>query len=260
MDIAFNGNRVPFERVIREVTVDRSSRWLAAGWWDMWRMPGISLGYGAAFVAAGYVLAFLFMGAGMGSLILPLAGGFALLAPFLAVGLYEVSRRLEAGQPVTLGDTLRACLRNEQVSNMGVVLVLFFFIWILLALVLFAATYHKPPPPLERFLIDVVFSLDGLPFIALGTLVGALLATAVFAVSAVSLPLLLDRDDVDVVTAMTISIAAVRRNWQVMFGWAAMIALITFVGLATFLLGLAVALPLVGHATWHAYRDIIARP
>jgi uncharacterized membrane protein len=242
---------------IRLVPVDASGRWLAAGWMDIRRAPALSLGYGALFVVASLAFSFGLAVLDLGSLILPLLGGFVLMAPLLAIGFYDISRRIEAGEAPTAGGVARASSASfGQVGAMGAVLMMVFFVWTLLALVLFALFYGQSPPPFDRFVEDIVFSVRGATFLALGTAVGAVIATLAFAISAFSFPLLLDRP-VDVVTAIVVSIVAVRANWRVMFGWAALIVLLTGVGFVTLFLGLAVVMPLLGYASWHAYRDVI---
>ncbi len=237
--------------------VDRSGQWLLAGWRDFLRVPGVSLAYGAAFVVISNLLTLGLRSVGLDSLILPLAGSFAILAPLLVVGLYDVSRRLEQGAPVGLGDCFSA-FRDSlgQLSAMGVVLLICCLVWIEVALFLFMLFFHQAPPPLDRFLEDVVFSLQGAPLLLVGSAVGALFAAIVFSLTAVSVPLIYDRP-IDAVTAISVSLLAVRANFKIMFGWAALIGLITALGVITLFLGLAVAMPVLAYATWHAYRDII---
>jgi uncharacterized membrane protein len=139
---------------------------------------------------------------------------------------------------------------------MGLVLLLIMFVWVESAILLFALFFNAAPPPLEGFVGSVLLSLDNAPFLVLGSAIGGVLAAVAFTVSVVSLPMLMDRN-VSTATAIATSVAAVKANWQVMIGWAAMIALITGVGIATFFVGLAVALPLIGHASWHAYRGLV---
>lgn len=243
---------------IRRITdIDRSGRWLAAGWRDFLAAPRVSLIYGAGFVILGNLLTLGLWLAGLDSLILPLAGGFIILAPLLVVGLYDVSRRLEVSQPVTMADVFAAFRANlSQLSAIGVVLLIAFLVWIEVALFLFMLFFSDAPPPLDTFVGDVLFSLRGAPLLLLGTLVGALFATIVFSVTAVSVPLIYDRP-FDVVTAISISLLCVQLNYRVMFGWAGLIALLTAVGLATSFLGLLVAMPVLAFSTWHAYRDLI---
>lgn len=254
---ASSGYRLPVEIVT--VTTDRSGQWLAAGWRDFMTAPLISLLYGGAFVLVSFLLAYGLVSVGLGSLVLPLAGGFVMLAPIAVVGLYDVSRRLEEGQHPGFRDVFAAFRSNPgQLSAMGVILLILWFVWVEVAIVLFAVFFNQAPPPLDQFVETVLLSARGAPLLIVGTLVGALFALTIFAITAVSVPLLYDRP-LDVVTAIATSILVVRANWRVMFGWAAMIALITATAIAAFFVGLAVALPVLAFATWHAYRDLVRR-
>ena len=242
---------------IKIVSVDRSGRWLAAGWHDVWKSPAISLAYGGCFVLISFIFSFGLFEQGYGALVLPLVGAFVLIAPILVVGLYEIARRLETGEPVSFGIIWNVCWGHaSQIAAMGVVMMIFCFVWILLAIVLFALFFNQGVPPLDQLAGEILFSLKGAVFLAIGTVLGAVLATGIFAISAVSIPMLLDIK-IDVITAIAISFLAVRANWKVMMGWAAMIGMISFVALASFYVGLAIALPMLGYATWHAYRDLI---
>lgn len=238
--------------------VDRSSDWLGQGWRDFKKAPGVSLAYGGAVVVLGLILTVGLVSTGLGSLILPLAGGLMILAPILVVGLYDVARCLEAGLPVSLASCFHAFGRSAgQLAAIGIVLLVCYLVWVQCALFLFALFFSQQPPPLDRFLEDVAFSLQGAPLLILGSVVGAVFAAVVFGVTAVSIPLVYDRP-VDVLTAVGVSLLTVRENFRLMFGWAALIALLTAVGIATGFVGLAVALPVLAYATWHAYRDLIA--
>ncbi len=242
---------------INLVPVDRSGEWLKAGWHDFLATPGISLVYGGAFAAFSIALTLAMLFVNLGSLVLPLAGGFVLLAPILVVGLYDVSRRREAGLPVSLAHVIAAFRANSgQLSAMGVVLLIIWFVWVEVAIFLFAILFNEMPPPLSEFLADVLFSGEGALLLIVGTLVGAGFALTIFTITAVSVPMMFDRP-VDVVTAIGASVLAVRANWRVMFGWAALIALITASAAATCFVGLTVALPVLAYATWHCYRDIV---
>lgn len=238
--------------------VDRSGHWLSQGWRDFKQAPGISLAYGSAFVVVGIALTIGLATMGLGSLILPLAGGFAILCPILVVGLYDVSRRLDAGQPVSLSQCFSAFGRSiGQLAAMGLVLLGCYLVWIRVAMLLFAIFFNAQPPSLSDFVEDVVFSLDGAALLILGTLIGTVFGAVVFSVSALSVPLIYDRP-VDVLTAIVVSMLGVRSNAKVMFGWAAMIVVVIGAGLATAFVGLAVAVPVLAYATWHAYRDVVA--
>lgn len=240
---------------IRIIADDRPWSWLQAGWQDLTRIPGVSLAYGAGFVAAGYLLSFLLWRADGFYLVLPLAGGFLLVAPFAAVGLYDASRRLQSGEPVSLTGALLAWRRPLQVASFGLILLLLHFAWMRVALLWFVLYFHGGTPALDKlplFLIEA----QNLPFLVIGTLIGGVFAAITFAISVISLPLLLDRD-IDVISAILLSLRAVFNNPKAMLLWAGLITLFTAVGLATFFFGLGLLFPLVAHASWHAYRDVV---
>ncbi len=242
---------------IRTISPERPWTWLSRGWSDLRAAPAVGLGYGALFAAAGFLVVALMWSFDVFELFLPLAGGFLLLAPVLAVGLYETSRRLAAGEKVTMATALLAWRRNVgQVALFGVALLLFFIAWMRLASLIFMLFFAYDPPSPETFIQDVFFQWDSIPFLLVGGGVGAVLAALVFAISVVSVPMLLDRD-VNVVVAIATSVETVRRNLFPMFVWGCLIVLFTGAGLATFYLGLIVTLPIIGHATWHAYRDLV---
>jgi uncharacterized membrane protein len=242
---------------IRRVSIDRPWAWLAAGWRDLMAAPRVSLAYGALMVALTYLLLIILLQAGVFWLVLPLTAGFFFTAPLLAVGLYETSRRLAAGEPVSLGHAFLAWRRNgTQLSYMGVMLGLFHLGWIRIALLIFAVFFGVGFNPTWETIIVKLMAPQALPFWAVGTAVGGVLAALVFAISAISIPMLLDRD-VNVFTAVATSFTAVRENPAPMALWAALIVAFTAFGLIPLFLGLAVTMPLVGHATWHAYRDLV---
>lgn len=242
---------------VRIVEVDRPWAWLAAGWRDLTRVPGLSLLYGIVFSAAGYALTYWLYVAGAPYLILPVMAGFALVGPAAAVGLYDVSRRLDSGQPISIGMTLKAIVsRAETFSAMGLVLMLFFLAWMEIALLIFAFFFGSQPASAENFVEQIFFAPESLPFLVTGTIAGGVLAATVFAISAISLPLLLDRD-VGVPTAVATSLRAVYRNRKALALWAMVIAVFISIGVATFFLGLVLTLPVIGYATWHAYRDLV---
>jgi len=243
---------------IRKITADQPWRWLSAGWKDLWRAPTVSLSYGLLFAVGGYVLTAFIWVAEIFSLVLPMMAGFMLIAPILSVGLYDASRRIEDGRPVTLGSALTAWRANtSQIALMGLVLMLFLLAWLRFATLIFALFFGSSPPrPEPLFLLDVFASSSSLPFLAVGSAIGGVLAAAVFAISAVSIPLLLDRN-VNVIMAIAASFEAVRQNFWPMALWAWLIAMFIGAGLVSAYLGLIVTLPLIGHATWYAYRDLI---
>lgn len=242
---------------IRSVEVDRPWHWLEAGWRDFVRAPGVSIAYGGFFTVVGYLLTYGLYAGDMLSLALPLAAGFTLVGPLAAVGLYQVSRRLEQGNPVSIRIALRDIAAHMgTVSAMGLVLLLFLLAWIRLALLIFAIFFGGRPTNLQDFVGTVFFAPESLPFVVTGVAIGAVLAGVVFTISVVSLPMLLDRD-VGVAAAIATSFTAVTRNIRAMTLWAALIVVFTAAGLATLYIGLVVCLPLIGYASWHAYRDVV---
>jgi DnaJ like chaperone protein len=243
---------------IRKVPFDAPYNWLAAGWRDMGRVPRVSLAYGAVFALAGLLLAVGLTRVGLLSLIIVLAAGFILIGPMLAAGLYETSRRLEKSEPVSLADTLRSgFLRGNQLPFMGLFLMLIYLAWVEIALLLFMLFFGPQPiPPLEAFVPTLLLTPRGLGLLIVGAVVGLALAATVFAVSAVAVPLLMV-ERVDVVTAALTSMKACRTNPKAMALWAALIAGAMLFGFVTLFLGLVIMFPLIGHATWHAFRDLI---
>jgi len=243
---------------LRSVPFDAPWGWLAAGWNDLWRVPHISLVYGAAFaIIAGGLLVALTL-ANWQSLVPALAGGFLLVGPLMAVGLYETSRRLEAGAPIELADVLGAGLRAKgQLGFFGVGLMVIFLVWLELAfvlLVLFLGGAGLPPP--SEFVPRLLFTPAGLGLMIVGSLVGGVLAATVYAVSVVAVPLLLVHR-IDAISAAAASVAAVRRNPKPMLLWAGLIGGFMALGCATLFLGLVLLFPLIGHATWHAFRAVV---
>ena len=244
--------------LVHRVTMDRPWTWLSKGWADMRAAPGASLAYGLIFTLLGFViLAGLWM-IDLFYLVLPIAAGFMLLGPFLAIGLYEISRRIANQEPVSFFGALSAVRRNaSQNALMAVALMIFLLAWIRVATLIFALFFSHTPPGFENFIVEVFFSAESIPFVLTGTIAGGIIAAAAFAISAVSIPMLLDRPDVNVATAIVSSVSAVRINALPMVVWGALIVLFTGAGLVTAFLGLIVAMPLIGHATWHAYQDVI---
>lgn len=245
----------------RRVPFDAPWAWLAAGWRDVWSAPHVSLAYGMAFAVAAAVISVGLLEVEALSLFLALAGGFLLIGPFLAVALYVTSRRLAQGKDVVLGDVIFAWLSGRgQIGFFGAALLFIYLVWLQLALLLFMLFLGGSglPPP-SRFMHELLFTPQGLGLLVVGTIVGGVLASIVFAISAFAVPMLLVRQ-MDAVSAARASVEAVVRNPKPMALWAALIVVIMAAGFATLLIGLVVAFPLIGHATWHAYVDVFGDP
>ncbi|NGM47620.1 DUF2189 domain-containing protein [Rhodobacter sp. SGA-6-6] len=228
---------------------------LAAGWRDFLRAPVFGLFFAGVYVAGGWLIAWASLTEGQIWWTIFAGCGFPILGPFIACGFYEVSRRLEAGEALDWGGVLGAIFRQKdrQIPTMAAIVVVFFLFWNFLAHMIFAlflgtATLTNVTRSLEVFLTP-----EGLTMLAFGTAVGAVFAGVLYALAVVSLPMLMDRE-VDFITAMITSWALVAANPRVMLAWGALIAVSLFLGMATGFLGLFVALPLFGHASWHLYR------
>lgn len=250
--------KVSPEISVRRVPFDQPWEWLGAGWRDMWTYPGTSLTYGLTFAIGAALMAIGVTQAGAQSIILALFGGFLLIGPLVAVGLYDVSRRIEAGEPVSLAAALKKSFQPAgQLGFMGVILFLIFMVWMQVAFLLFMLfTGGREFPPPSEFVHMLLFTEHGLGLLFVGTAVGALLAFFTFSVSVVSVPLLMVKD-VDVATAISTSFHAVRRNPRPMILWAALIAGFVTIGILTMCAGLIFVFPLMGHATWHAFKDLV---
>ena len=228
---------------------------LRAGWRDFRHRPFMGLFFACVYVVGGWlVYVFLFVTEQIWFAV-PITVGFPLMGPFLAVGCYEVSRRLEQGRDWARHDIFIQIWRqtDRQLPSMAWVLIVYFLFWSFFAHMLFAL--FLGPSALTNVTSSYAYLLqpEGLRLLVVGTAFGAIFALVLFALTVVSLPLLLDKE-LDFVTAMLTSVAVVRQNPRVMLAWAAIIAGATFAGMAPGLLGLPVVLPLLGHASWHIYR------
>lgn len=247
---------LPYADRVRTVTTVQALGWLRAGWADLRASGWVSLAYGALFVAIGFALTGGLVLAGMAYLIAPMIGAFLLIAPLLALGLYRISKDVEEGRRPSLWRALTAWRANPyHILTAGLILMLYVMIWARMNVVAFALFFPHEAIALDHFVAQM-FSLDGLVFTVFITALGFAFAAFAFITNVTALPMMMDRQ-VDVFAAALASAMAVLRNPRVMALWAGLIVLVTGAGLLTGFLGLIVALPLVGHASWHAYRDLI---
>lgn len=240
---------------VRTVALNAPFGWLALGWRDLLAAPAASLFYGIAFALMGWLIHLVFQH--MVELTSALTAGFLLLGPFLATGLYDISRRRQRGEPVALSRTLSAWRSNlGAFSLFALGLTVIMLVWARASLVTFALFFSTGMPTLKNFFGQVI-SADHVDFLLAYFAVGSLFASITFAVSVVSVPMMLDRGTDTVVAALT-SVRALIANPGPLLLWAALIVLIVGLGFATLFVGLVIAVPWIGHATWHAYRDLVA--
>ena len=239
---------------VRHVAATAPFEWLRRGGADLLAHPLASAFYGACFAAMGWLIAFTFRHAY--EYVSALVTGFFLVGPFLAVGLYALSRRRERGEAPRLASTLAAWAPGAgAIGVFALVLVVILLVWARASLVVFALFYTSEMPSISGFLEQVV-SLENLEFLLAYFCVGGCFAVLVFAISVVSVPMMLDRDT-DGVTAVLTSLRAFGANVPAMIVWGLAIVAIIGAGFALFFAGLVIAAPLVGHATWHAYRALV---
>jgi uncharacterized membrane protein len=246
--------QLPFPTVRSGLPLTAPFEWLRRGADDLRAGGFASLFYGLCFAGGGLLLFLAFRHAVQ--LVTAVTAGFMLLGPFLALGLYELSRRRETGEALSLTATLAVWKRN--IASFGIyslILIVIYLVWARASLVMFALFYQGGMPTLGSFMTQIL-KFDNLEFLLAYLAVGGFFAALVFAFSVVSIPMILDRNQ-DTVTAMLASFIALVRNLPMMLIWAALVALLTVIGIATAFLGLIVTMPLVGHATWHAYRALI---
>lgn len=247
------------EPVVRAITHDDVRAALSEGLSDFRAAPAYGLFFGAVYAAGGILLVLLTAYSGMGYLAYPLAAGFALIGPFVAVGLYEVSRRRDAGEPLGWRPILGVVFSQSgrELGWMAFVTLFIMIIWLyqvrlLLAIFLGFQSFAS----LGEFLTVVFTTPEGLMFLFVGNIVGAVLSAALFSLTVVSFPLLLDRD-VDFITAMITSVKAVIAAPVPMLGWAAFIVASLVVATVPFFLGFLIVLPALGHATWRLYKRAV---
>ncbi len=232
---------------------------IAAGFRDFQRVPRYGLALGAFCAATGAMIVWAVFAASLPYLAYPLAAGFAFLGPLIAAVLYEVSRRLERDLPITAAEVWQRVKSRTELRWMGFMTLFIFIMWMYQVRFLLAIFLGERgmAPTLPDLVNAVLTTNEGLLFLAIGNVEGAILAAILFSLSVVSFPLVLDRD-VDFVTAMITSLRAVARNPKPMALWAAIIAVVLFVSMLPLFGGLVVTLPILGHATWHLYRRTIA--
>ncbi|MGE5467697.1 MAG: DUF2189 domain-containing protein [Ignavibacteria bacterium] len=242
---------------IRGVDWQAPLRWLAAGWRDYRRAAAASSFYGICFAFAGWGLHEVFAHAY--ALFAGLVTGFLLVAPVLATGIYDLSRAIDAGRAPRLRPSLTAWRSN--LSNIGLlagVLAVVLLLWARASMVIFVLFFDTAGLPSFGDVVRAIVAFEQPAFAAVYLVVGGGFALFVFAISVVAVPLMLDRGT-DAITAALASLAACARNPAALLIWAGCLAALAAVGFATWFVGLVPLVPLAGHATWHAYRELVGR-
>lgn len=254
---AYTGSTRWHELVVNKISLTQPFEWLSKGWQDMRDAGRYSLTYAAVIVIISGLMTWGLVASDNLFLLTFLIAGFFLVAPVIGIGLYQMSAHLERGEPLKTCNALEAWRRNQgQISMVTGGFFIIMQLWIAVNFVLFALLYAGISPPLENFFSKLFLSEEGRTFAIASVVVGFGFAWCAFAISAVTVPMLLDRK-VDGFTAIRISIKAVLKNMPAMMLWAFLIVLTVGLGLLTFYVGLLVALPLIGHGTWHAYRALV---
>ena len=243
--------------VARDLTVGDLRRALAAGWRDVLGAPQYGLFFAAIYALGGIAIVYSVAALGRYWLAVPIAAGFPLIAPFAAAGLYEVSRLRETGEPLSWGAVLSAVRGkgDDQLMLLGGMVFVAFSIWLGVAHGVFAGFLGESGMGGHN-LFALLLSPAGLAMLVVGGAIGAAFALALYAITVTSLPMLVDRD-VDFITAIIVSLGVVRSNGRVMLVWALIIAVLLGLAMTPAFLGLFIALPLLGHATWHLYRRAV---
>jgi uncharacterized membrane protein len=243
---------------VREIGTENVWQWLSAGWQDILQAPIPSLFYGLSLALLSALVSVSIVFSGAYFLLPLLLAGFLLVAPLFGIGPYSVSRQLEQGETASINHSLQAFGRNPfPILSMGVILVLCFLAWAMVGNLIFVFFHQGMTPASWQGFVTMLFGTwEGAQLLVVGSYAGAVIALGVFSISAVSVPMLVDRP-VTVFEAIQTSWAAVRHNPVPMLLWAAVLVSIVLFSFLTLYLGLIIGFPLAAHATWHAYRDLV---
>jgi uncharacterized membrane protein len=244
-------------RLQRNLPLLEGFRWLEAGWRDFWIQPGPSLAYGIIVFVLSIAFVWTLVAFGRDYILFPALAGFMIVAPFLAIGLYEKSRAIEEGRKITFGSMLLVRPRaGAQVFFAGLLLCLLMLLWARAAVLLYALFFGVTAFPGLNHIVGLLFGTAvGWAMLIVGTAIGGLFAAFAFAISVFAVPMLLDRP-VDALTAMGMSMQLVWNNLGPTLAWGAMVLLLFAACVVTGLAGMIIIFPLLGHATWHAYRAV----
>lgn len=243
---------------LRDVDAGMLREAFLRGWRDLKRAPSFALVFAGFYVVFGWSMVWVAEATGQTYWLVFAAFGFPLVGPFAAVAFYDVSRRFERGQDLNWIETMGVILQQSkrQLPSMCAIIIFIFLFWFFIGHMIFALFLGLATMTNVSSSWDVFLTIDGMMMLGFGTAVGAAIATLLYMITVIALPLLLDRE-VDYVTAMITSFGYVKNHPGPMLGWAVFVALFTFVSMLPGFLGLLISLPLLGHATWHLY-DLLA--
>lgn len=248
---------LPFDDRVNRISTADPWLWLAEGWRDLAKTPVFSLSIGAVFAGLGLVVTAGLYYLEVPYLIWPMTAGFIIIAPIFCTAFYAISRALEQDRKPGLGDVVQVLRQNfVGILGAGTALVFFMLIWVRVAALIYAVNFPHTSLSVRDIAVETLFTADGVTFIAVGSSIGGILAFFAFLVSAVSLQTIVD-GKAGFIPAIFISVFSVARNFLPMMIWAGVITLFTVAGFAVAYIGLIVTLPLIGHASWHAYKALV---
>jgi uncharacterized membrane protein len=243
---------------LRSLTTEDVMASLKAGFSDFMRAPAFGLFFGSVFSFIGIVIWLQFLVWESSYWVLPIAIGFPLVGPFLAVGLYEVSRELDRGVPLDWPKVIRLPIAEgrRQIPWMAFVALFFYLVWVYMAHLIFALSFGLNPLTNVMSSHELFLTQEGITMLIAGSIVGGGLAFLLFAISVISIPMMLDRE-VDVVTAMVLSFRSVVENKRPMLMWGIIVAVMSLIGMLPVFLGMLIVFPILGHASWHLYTRAV---
>lgn len=251
---------IPIRLEVRSACVDDVKEAFRLGLRDFTKRPALSLFFGFVYALFGGVLVSGLLFLDQVWFLIVVGVGFPLVAPFLASGLYEISRRLQRSEPFTAADIFLVVFNQQrrEFGWMALTVLFVFWLWayqvrLLLALFL----QYKAALSLESLVVILFTTSEGALFLMIGSLVGAVLSTILFSLTVIAMPLLMDRD-IDIITAMITSVKSVQKSPVVMLGWGAFIGALTLLAVAPAFLGVIVLFPVLGHVSWHLYERLVS--